>query len=76
MAKKKFSTEEFCRDLARISAKQLRRLPQRDRESGMAILMENTSLYSPYTYKYLKEALGDDPSDTLKRMRKALGGEW
>lgn len=64
---KKFSTDEFSRDLARIAAKQLKRLPQAERESAMYQLMDNISLFSPYTYQLLKKELGAHPSSAVER---------
>lgn len=69
---KKFSTDEFCQDLASIAAKQLKKLPQEQRQAAMYLLMDCTSLFAPYTYDRLKKRLGADPSEAVVRAEEAL----
>lgn len=69
---KEFSTDEFCRDLAKIAAKQLKRLPQEERAGAMYQLMDHTSLFNPYTYDFIKGELGAHPSSVVARMEKLL----
>lgn len=52
------NTDEFCRDLARITAKHLRKLPPEERKYGLVRLQDLTSLYSPYTNDLIIEHLG------------------
>lgn len=51
------ASDAFCRDLAKIAAKQLKRLDSKDREEGKMVLQDATSLYSPYTASLIGVAL-------------------
>lgn len=55
--RRKFSTDEFCRDLARIAAKQLKRLPKDEVRMGTIILQDATSLFQPYTAEFIDKEL-------------------
>jgi hypothetical protein len=47
----------FNQDLAKITAKQLKRVRPEDREKVRMVLQDHTSLYSPYTARLTDEEL-------------------
>jgi hypothetical protein len=51
------NTDAFCRDLAKIAAKQLARVKPEDRDLATMQLQEATSLFSPYTADLIEQSL-------------------
>lgn len=64
--------DQFTQDFAEIAAKQLQKIPQADRENAMYQLQDATSLFSPYTYGLLVKALGDHPSEVVRRAEEMM----
>lgn len=50
--------DQFCQDLAKAAARQLRRVAIKDRDKLLLLLQDSTSLYAPYTADLTDKELG------------------